>query len=162
MHVINACIFMRVFWPSVRCLLRPFLSCAFFPLIFIHSFIHSYCRRHEWSFAHKLFMATLSNRASYYIFVLWFLLSSSASSSFSSPILRRQIGSWIFTILPHTVWPYCKFRMQVWNVLHAARCKYNTQKNAKNSPSAHHRIILSGCIFATKAHIDNRKKIVKQ
>jgi len=27
--------------------------------------------------------------------------------------------------------------------------------------SAHHRTNLSGCIFATKAHIDNRKKIVK-
>jgi len=36
------------------------------------------------------------------------------------------------------------------------------QKIAKNSPSAHHRITLSGYIFATKAHIDNRKKIVKQ
>jgi len=32
----------------------------------------------------------------------------------------------------------------------------------KKSPSRHHRTILSGCIFATKACIDNRKKIVKQ
>jgi len=32
------------------------------------------------------------------------------------------------------------------------------QKIAKNSPSAHHRTTLSGCVFATKAHIDNRKK----
>ena len=31
-------------------------------------------------------------------------------------------------------------------------------KIAKNSPSAHHRTTLSGCIFATKACIDNRKK----
>jgi len=30
---------------------------------------------------------------------------------------------------------------------------------AKNSPSAHHRTNLSGCVFATKAHIDNRKKL---
>ena len=29
--------------------------------------------------------------------------------------------------------------MQVWNVLHAARWKYRTQKIAKNSPSAHRR-----------------------
>ena len=29
---------------------------------------------------------------------------------------------------------------------------------AKNSPFAHHRTTLSGYIFATKAHIDNRKK----
>jgi len=32
------------------------------------------------------------------------------------------------------------------------------QKIAKNSPSGHHRTILSGCIFATKTYIDNQKK----
>jgi len=32
----------------------------------------------------------------------------------------------------------------------------------KKSPSAHHRTTLSGYIFATKAYIDNRKKLVKQ
>jgi len=32
------------------------------------------------------------------------------------------------------------------------------QKIAKKSSSAHHRTILSDYIFATKAHIDNRKK----
>jgi len=47
-------------------------------------------------------------------------------------------------------------------VLHAARWKYRTQKIAKNSPSAHHRTTLSSSIFATKARIDNRKKLVKQ
>ena len=35
-------------------------------------------------------------------------------------------------------------------------------KIAKNSPSGHHRTTLSGCIFATKACVDNRKKLVKQ
>jgi len=30
----------------------------------------------------------------------------------------------------------------------------------KNSPSARHRTTLSGYIFATKAHIDNRKKLL--
>jgi len=56
--------------------------------------------------------------------------------------------------------------MQVWNVLHAARWKYKTQKVAKiqdaksrqKSPSGHHRTNLSGYIFATKARIDNQKK----
>jgi len=43
-------------------------------------------------------------------------------------------------------------------VLRAARWKYGTQKIAKKSPCGHHRTILSGCIFATKARIDNRKK----
>ena len=52
--------------------------------------------------------------------------------------------------------------MQVWNVLLAARCKYGTQKSRQKSPSGHHRTILSGYIFATKACIDNRKKLVKQ
>jgi len=32
----------------------------------------------------------------------------------------------------------------------------------QKSPSAHHRTTLSGWIYATKAYIDNRKKIVKQ
>jgi len=36
------------------------------------------------------------------------------------------------------------------------------QKIAKKSPSRHHRTTLSDCILATKAQIDNRKKIVKQ
>jgi len=47
-------------------------------------------------------------------------------------------------------------------VLHVTRCKYRTQKLRKKSPSAHHRTTLSGYIFATKAHIDNQKKTVKQ
>jgi len=33
---------------------------------------------------------------------------------------------------------------------------------AKNLPSEHHRTTLSGYIFATKARIDNRRKLVKQ
>jgi len=52
--------------------------------------------------------------------------------------------------------------MQVWNVLHAARWKFRTQKVAKKSPSGHQRTTLSGYIFATKARIDNREKLVKQ
>ena len=34
--------------------------------------------------------------------------------------------------------------------------KYRTQKIAKNSPSGHHHTSLSGCIFASKARIDNQ------
>jgi len=34
------------------------------------------------------------------------------------------------------------------------------KKIAKNSPSAHHGTTLSGYIFATKAHIANRKKLL--
>jgi len=50
----------------------------------------------------------------------------------------------------------CEFKMQVWNVLHAALWKYRTQK----SPSGHHRTTLSGYSCATEAHIDNRKKLL--
>ena len=43
-------------------------------------------------------------------------------------------------------------------MLHAARCKCRSQKSRQKSPSGHHPTTLSGYIFATKAHIDNRKK----
>jgi len=56
------------------------------------------------------------------------------------------------------VWPYCEFKMQVWNLLHAARWKHRMQKSRQKSPSGHHRTTLSGYIFATKARINNRKK----
>jgi len=45
-------------------------------------------------------------------------------------------------------------------VLHAAGWKCRTQKIAKKSPSAHHRTSLLGYIFAAKARIDNRKKLL--
>ena len=49
--------------------------------------------------------------------------------------------------------------MQVWNMLHAARWKYSTQKIAICTPL--HNFV--GYIFANKARIDNRKKkLVKQ
>jgi len=47
----------------------------------------------------------------------------------------------------------------------AARSSLEMQdpkKIAKNSPSGHHRTNLSSYIFATKARIDNPKKVVKQ
>ena len=38
--------------------------------------------------------------------------------------------------------------------------KIQDAKIAKNSPSGHHHTTLSGCIFATKAYSDNRKKML--
>jgi len=49
------------------------------------------------------------------------------------PRLISAVADWMSAILPHMVWPYCEFRMQVWNVLHAARWKCTTQKLAKKS-----------------------------
>jgi len=60
-------------------------------------------------------------------------------------------------ILPHMVWPFCEFKMQVENLLHAARWKHRTKKCRQKSPSGHHRTTLSAYIFPTKACIDNRK-----
>ena len=110
-------------------------------------------------------MAALFNTASHYIFALWFLLLSSFFLFF--PRLISVVVEWMSTILLHMLWPQCEFRMQVWNVLHAARWKCRTQKKiAKKSPSAHHHRNWSGYIFTTKAskaRIDNRKKkIFKQ
>ena len=52
--------------------------------------------------------------------------------------------------------------MQLWNVLHAARWKTTGRKN--DATILHLRTIaqlyLSGYVFATKAHIDNRKKML--
>jgi len=95
-------------------------------------------------------MATLHSRCGHYIFALWFLLPS------FFPRLISVVAEWMSTILQHMVWLKCEFRMQAWNVLHAARWKYRTQKMAKKSPSGHHRTTSSGYIFATKARIDNR------
>jgi len=100
-------------------------------------------------------MAALWNRAGHYIFILWFLLLSS-SSFFHRRI--SAVADWMSTILPHMVWPWCKFRMQVWNVLHVARWKYRMQKWRKKSSSKHHCTTLSGSISAKKARINNHKK----
>jgi len=102
-----------------------------------------------------IIMAALRSRCRHYIFAPWFLLS----------FFRRLIlavGDWMSIILPHMVWPLCEFRMQVWNVLHAAHWKCRMQKIAKNSPSAHHRATSLGYILATKVHTNSWKKLVKQ
>jgi len=40
----------------------------------------------------------------------------------------------VYHTLAHGV-ALVRFRMQVWNALHAARCKYRTQKIAISAPS---------------------------
>ena len=102
-----------------------------------------------------LIMVALWNRAD--IVVLWFLSFFFYLSFFlSSP--NSAAADWMSTILRHMIWPLCDFRMQVWNVLQAARWKYRTQKWCKKLPFEHHCTTLSGYIFGTKACIDNRKK----
>jgi len=50
--------------------------------------------------------------------------------------------------------------MQAWSVLHTARWKCRMQKIPQNLPSGHHSTTLLGCIFATKACVDNRKNLL--
>ena len=106
-------------------------------------------------------MVALCNRADHIYFhpvvcSFFFLLSF-------FPRLILAAADWMFAILPLMVWPKCEFKMQVWNLLHAARWKHRTRKSHQKSPPGHHRTTLSGYIFATKARIDNlKKKLVKQ
>jgi len=76
----------------------------------------------------SFFMVALWNRADHYIFMLWFVLSS--SFFFSSPNLsRRRLD--VGHTTTHGV-ALVRITMQVWNLLHAARWKHRTQKVAKN------------------------------
>jgi len=97
-------------------------------------------------------MAALSNRAGHYIFALWFL---SVFLSFSSPNLSgRRLD--VYHTLTHRV---ASANLECG---YAVRGSLERQdpKNRRNSPSGHHRTTLSGYIFATKARMDNWKKIL--
>jgi len=101
-------------------------------------------------------MVALLNRADHYIFVLWFLLLS----SFFFPRLILAVADWMSAILAHMMWPYSSVNLGWRSETCCTWLAENTGR--KNSPSVHHRTTLLGYIFATKAHIDNWKKIVKQ
>jgi len=112
------------------------------------------CSMHFW---YLLFMAALCNRADHYIFALWFLLSS--VFFISSPNLsRRRLDVYHRPTSTHGV---ALVRILDAGLKRAARGSLKVQdakKIAKNSPSGHRRTTLSSYIFASEAHIDNRKK----
>ena len=91
------------------------------------------------------------------IFLPWFL----SIFFYSSPNLsRRRLD--VYHTSTHGV-----ALLQIWNA--SLKCaahgslQMQDPKKLPKSPSGHHRTILSGYIFATKARIDNRKKkLVKQ
>ena len=56
--------------------------------------------------AAHIIMAALCNRASHYIFALWYFLSFYLLSFLA-------VADWMTTILAHMVWPLCEFKMQV-------------------------------------------------
>jgi len=85
------------------------------------------------------------------------------SSSFFFPRLISAVADWIYAILPHMMCDLsanlgCRSEMCCTRLAGNAGPK----KSPKNRHLRMHRTILSGYIFATKAHIDNRKKLVKQ
>jgi len=101
-----------------------------------------------------LIMADLRSRCGHYIFALWFLILS-----FFFPRLISAVGDWM-----STTWCGLSVNLRCRSETCCMRLaeKYRTQKITKNSPSGHHHTTLSGYIFTTKAHIDYRKKLVKQ
>jgi len=101
----------------------------------------------------QLIMATICNKSGHYIFVLGFLLSSSILSSFF--LVYSQLSP--IGCLPyfHT-WCGLSANLGCRSEKCCTRLAENTGR--KKSPSWHHRTILSDCVFATKACIDNRKK----
>ena len=53
------------------------------------------------------------------------------SSSFF-PRLFSPVAYWTSIILPHMMWPYREFRMQMWNVMHVARWNTGRKNYTKN------------------------------
>jgi len=62
-------------------------------------FKHLSCQVRSYRYLCHLVKAALHSRCGQYIFVLWFLLSS------SFPRLISAVADWMSTILPHMVWP---------------------------------------------------------
>jgi len=117
--------------------------------------LHACVRTNGGHFEHTLWLAALRNRCGHYIFcpVSFFF-------PFSSPNLsRRRLD--VYHTSAHGV---ALVRIYNAGLKCTARSSLKIQdaKIAKKSPSGHHRTTLSGCIFATKAYTDNRKKTVKQ
>jgi len=94
------------------------LLCRKFPRLIVFVHVNQF----------MLIMAALCNRASHYIFALWFL--SSMVYLFSSPNLSGCRLD-VYHTSTHAV-ALCEFRMQVRNVLRAARWKCRTQKSPKS------------------------------
>jgi len=80
-------------------------------------------------------------------FFFFFLLS------FFFPRLISAVADWMSTILPHMVWPWCEFGMQVWNVLHASIwiLTFLHQRNVRNVNYlvylVHRSIIFDSCLI---------------
>jgi len=96
-----------------------------------------------------------------FLVVLWFLLSS--FFFFIFPRLISAVADWTSTKLAHMVWPQCKFRTQVWNVLHAAHWKI---QDAKHRQKIHHMGTIAQLCLTISSQLrhvcDNRKTRAQQ
>ena len=101
-------------------------------------------------------MTALRSRCGHYIFVLWFLVLSSSFFS-SSNLSSRRLD--VYHTSTHDV-----VLVRIQNAyLKCTACgslKIQDAKIAKKSPFGRHRSTLSRYIFATKACIDDRKKML--
>ena len=108
---------------------------------------------------HYIFMAALPCRCGHYIFILWFLLSFYLLS-FCLACQPLQIGC-----LPyfHT---WCSLSVNLGCRCETCCTQLAGNAGCKKSPKSRHLCtieqLLSGYIFATNAHTDNWKKLVKQ
>jgi len=75
--------------------------------------------------------------------------------------LISAAADWISTLLPHMVWPTgFTANLECTSQMCCTRlAEMQNPQNRQNSPSGHHRTTLSGYLFATKACIDNQKKM---
>jgi len=72
-------------------------------ILVLSSFLLAFSQQSEIGCLPYFEIVFLYNRADHYIFTLWLLLSSSFFFFFSR--LISVVGDWMFTILPHMVWP---------------------------------------------------------
>ena len=98
-------------------------------------------------------MVALWNRADHYVFALWFLSFFFLFLAYSKPSQTACLPYF------HT-WFDLSANLECRSETYCTRLAGNAGR--KKSSSGHHRTILSGYIFATNTHIDNRKKPLKQ
>jgi len=100
-------------------------------------------------------MAALRSRCGHYIFIcgFFFLLLF-----FSPNLSGRRLD--VYHTYVHT-WCGLSANLECRSEMCCARLAAG-RKSRQKSPSRHHRTTFSGYIVATKAHIDNRRKLVKQ
>jgi len=101
----------------------------------------------------SLVMAALRSRCGHYIFVLFLLFPFFLGFFLAYNLSGRRLTG----CLPyfHT-WCGLSANLECRSEMYCTRLAENTGR--KKSPSRHYHTTLTGCIFATKAYIDNRKK----